>query len=68
MNTNEYIKHLQALVKRNPKAGKLQVFYASDSEGNSFSPVTYKPDSFGLPNHMIGLTPKDKPRHVVVIN
>lgn len=39
----EYIKHLNEFVKNHPESAMLQVYTASDDEGNSYNPVHFTP-------------------------
>lgn len=43
MILSEYAAHLNKFIKENPTAGKLDVAYSSDDEGNNFSKVYYSP-------------------------
>lgn len=43
MTLAEYIKGLNALIKRNPIAKDLTVIYSSDEEGNEYKRVIFSP-------------------------
>lgn len=43
MTLNDYAAHINQLIKKNPAAGKLDVAYSSDDEGNNYSMVHYSP-------------------------
>ena len=43
MTLNEYIEHLQTLVKNDPSLGDAPVMYAVDDEGNGFDEINFEP-------------------------
>lgn len=47
MTLEKYIEHLNKIASENPEALKMDLIYATDSEGNGFEPIFYKP-SLGL--------------------
>lgn len=58
MMLEEYLKCLNKIVEKNPKALKYRLIYAKDDEGNEFKNVFYTP-SLGFMNDENEYTPKD---------
>lgn len=62
MNLYEYRKQINKFMKLNPQAAGMEVWYASDDEGNDFHPVIYAPSIFREKNG------HDSEKPVVLIN
>jgi len=63
MTLTDYKKHIDVLLKKTPSAGKLEVAYSSDDEGNNYSLVHYSPGVQLIDLGCLGIETK-----VVVIN